>query len=130
MLAADAGRLSGGRPAIAPDHTAMADYIDDSLAFVPRSSPEPIHWPHDPQKRLATTRFRPLWSDLRDAFLASAVVADDPARYAAMSRAGRRMARYASEEAAIEALREAVSHLSSSDQRRGFAASGPVFDAI
>ncbi len=123
--------LAGGRPAIAPDHTAMADYIDDSLAFVPRSSPEPIHWPHDPEKRLMTTRFRPLWSDLRDAFLASAVVADDPARYAAMSRAGRaRMARYASEEAAIEALREAVSHLSSSDQRRGFAASGPVFDAI
>ena len=104
--------LAGGRPAIAPDHSAMADYIDDTLAFVLRSSPEPIHWPHDPEKRLTTMRSRPLWSDLRDAFLASAIVAGDPPRYATMSRAGRaRMARYASEDAAIEALREAIALL-------------------
>jgi len=102
--------LAGGRPAIAPDHTAMGDYMDDLVGFVPRSFPEPTYWPHDPEQRLGTFRYRPVWSDLRDAFLASAGVAgNDPERYAAMSRAARaRIASYASRDAAAEALRSAL----------------------
>jgi glycosyltransferase involved in cell wall biosynthesis len=102
--------LAGGRPAIAPDHTAMGDYMDDRVGFVPRSFPEPTYWPHDPEQRLVTTRYRPVWSDLRDAFLASADVAEnDPQRYAAMSRAARaRMSRHASRPASAAALRAAL----------------------
>jgi glycosyltransferase involved in cell wall biosynthesis len=102
--------LAGGRPAIAPDHTAMGDYMDDRVGFVPRSFAEPTYWPHDPEQRLETFRYRPVWSDLRDAYLASAEVAEhDPERYAAMSRAARaRIASHASQEAAAEALRDAL----------------------
>jgi len=102
--------LAGGRPAVAPDHTAMADYMDDAVGFVPRSFPEPAYWPHDPERRLETSRYRPLWADLRDALLASASVADhDPGRYAAMAQTARdRLASYADRHAAAVALREAV----------------------
>lgn len=102
--------LAGGRPAIAPRHTALADYIDDAVAFVPRSFPEPTWWPHDPERRYETFRHRPVWSDLRDALLASASVADrDPARYADLARAARqRMASCAGQPTAAVALREAL----------------------
>lgn len=102
--------LAGGRPAIAPNHTAMADYMDDHVGFVLRSHPEPTHWPHDPEKRLETSRRRLVWSDLRDAFLESAEVADHrPERYAALAAAARaRLARHASRAAAEDALRAAL----------------------
>jgi hypothetical protein len=102
--------LAGRPPAIAPCHTAMADYMDETVGFVPRTYPEPTYWPHDPEQRLETFRFRPVWSDLRDAFLASAEVAEQhPHRFAAMSRAGReRMSGYAGVSAASAALREAL----------------------
>jgi glycosyltransferase involved in cell wall biosynthesis len=104
--------LAGGRPAIAPDHTAMADYIDDAVGFVLRSHAEPIHWPHDPEKRLETTRRRVVWSDLHDAFLASAEAAASPARYAVMAAVARvRMDAHASQYAVAEALRGALEQL-------------------
>jgi len=105
--------LAGGRPAVAPGHTAMADYMDDRVGFVPRTFPEPTYWPHDPDQRLETFRFRPVWSDLRDAFLASAEVADhQPGRYAAMAEAARaRMSAYAGRPAAAAALRDALDRL-------------------
>jgi glycosyltransferase involved in cell wall biosynthesis len=105
--------LAGGRPAIAPAHTAMADYMDDSVGFVPRTFPEPTFWPHDPEQRLETFRYRPLWTDLRDAYRASAAAVEtDPARYAALSRAARaRMSAYASVDSAESALRTAIDRL-------------------
>ena len=105
--------LAGGRPAIAPAHTAMADYMDPSIGFVVRSHPEPTHWPHDPERRLETYRNRLAWSDLRDRLLQAADVArSDPARYAAMAAAARRrMADHAGREVAAAALREALARL-------------------
>ncbi len=105
--------LAGGRPAIAPAHTAMADYMDESVGFVPRTFPEPTYWPHDPEQRLETFRYRPVWADLRDAYLASAAAVEvDPSRYAALSRAARvRMNAYASVDAATSALRAALAQL-------------------
>ena len=105
--------LAGGSPAIAPNHTAMADYMDDAIGFVPSSSLEPTHWPHDPEQRLETFRHRLSWSDLRDAFIESAEVAtSDPNRYAAMSRAARaRLRAHASQDAAATALGQALESL-------------------
>lgn len=102
--------LAGGRPAIAPNHTAMADYVDSSVAFVPGSNPEPICWPHDPDKRLATTRYRLVWSDIRDEFVRSAeIVENDPQRYRAMAQSARdRMTTYASSDRVEASLREAL----------------------
>jgi glycosyltransferase involved in cell wall biosynthesis len=102
--------LAGGRPALAPAHTAMADYMDDQVGFVLKTHPEPSPWPHDPERRLETYWHRLDWSDLRDRFIESAWVAElDPSRYASMAAAARRrMLDYAGREAADAALRRAL----------------------
>jgi hypothetical protein len=102
--------LAGGRPAIAPDHTAMADYLDESVGFVIRSHAEPTHWPHDPDRRLETERHRIVWADLHDHFLTSADLA--PPRYREMADAARRrMAEVAGRDVAESALRRALEML-------------------
>ncbi|HEV3165812.1 MAG TPA: glycosyltransferase [Isosphaeraceae bacterium] len=105
--------LAGGRPGLAPAHSAMADYMDDSVGFVLQSHAEPSPWPHDPERRLETYWHRLVWSHLRDTFIASASVADhDHTRYAAMATAARdRMRAYAGREKADAALREALAQL-------------------
>ena len=105
--------LAAGRPAIAPDHTSMADYMDDQIGFIPRSHPEPTHWPHDPEKRAETFWNRMVWSDLRDHYRAAAELVDeDPARYREMSEAARaRIAGYSSRAVVEETLREALRQL-------------------
>lgn len=102
--------LAAGRPAIAPDHTAMADYMGSDVGFVVGASVEPTHWPHDPEERITTERHRIHWSDLHEAFLSSAEVAEtDRPRYLALSTSARdRMGRLATIEAATVALREAL----------------------
>jgi hypothetical protein len=103
--------LAAGRPALAPAHTAMADYIDDAVGFVLGSHPEPTFWPHDPDRRHETTWHRLVWSDLRDAFLQSASTADHdrPAYDALAATARRRMARYAGRDVVAARLRDALS---------------------
>jgi glycosyltransferase involved in cell wall biosynthesis len=102
--------LAAGRPALAPGHTAMADYMDDGVGFLLPSHPEPTHWPHDPEHRFHTTWNRLVWSELRDRFLQSAAIADDDrAQYDGLSAAARaRMTRLATRAAAADALRRAL----------------------
>lgn len=90
--------LSAGVPAIAPTHTAMADYVDDSLALTVKCSLEPFCWPHDPTGMFTTHRHRLNWQSLMEAFQASyALATDRPERYQQMSlNAYRRMREYAS----------------------------------
>ncbi|MCB1706215.1 MAG: hypothetical protein KDI17_15230 [Halioglobus sp.] len=79
--------MSSGIPAIAPDNTAMADYICEDNAFVVESSPEPHYWPHDPQQVFTTLWYRPSWESLYNAYRDSYEVAiNDPDRYQRMSR--------------------------------------------
>lgn len=105
--------LAAGRPSLAPDHTAMADFMDDRVGFVLGTHPEPTYWPHDPEMRIETTWNRLVWSDLRDRLLDAAALVDrDFAGYQARARAARaRMANYASRETVEGALREALSRL-------------------
>lgn len=93
--------LSAGRPAIAPLHTAMADYMSDELGFVIRCSPEPFCWPHDPARIFTTHRQRLNWESLAQAFERSYVQARTaPDSYREMaSRASGRMQEFASIEA-------------------------------
>ncbi|MBV4461158.1 glycosyltransferase [Pseudomonas sp. COR58] len=60
--------MASGKPAIAPDHTAMEDYIDDSVAFVVKSSEELTIWPQDSRIIYRTLRHRPDWGSLKDAY--------------------------------------------------------------
>jgi len=80
--------MSAGRPAVAPDHTAMQDYITHENAFVVRSAARPFIWPHDTRQAIRTFRHFVSVADLIRAYRESYDVAkNDPARYAAMSRA-------------------------------------------
>ena len=106
--------LAAGRPSIAPDHTAMADFMDERIGFVIRTHPEPTYWPHDPRERGPKTSWqRMVWSDLHDHLLAAAsMIEEAPDDYQAMAQAAReRMAAYASREVVAEALREALGRL-------------------
>lgn len=78
--------LSGGKPVIAPAHSAMADYLNEQLAFLLHTSLEPACWPHDPTGMLHTHRHRLNWQSLMEAFRHSyAVARDNPQRYQQMS---------------------------------------------
>ena len=93
--------LCAGVPAIAPDHTAMADYIDDEVAFVVGSSDgEPTVWPHGDYTFNRTTRHRIDWHSLMLALRGSYVMAKArPDQYTAMSaRAVAKMRDYCSDE--------------------------------
>lgn len=80
--------MSAGAPAIAPNHTAMADYVTGDAAFLVRSTLDVSSWPHDERQLLRARHHRIDWQSLADAFEASfAVATEDPARYAAMSSA-------------------------------------------
>lgn len=80
--------LGEGVPAIAPDNTAMADYLRDDFAFVVESHPgNPTVWPHGDDEVNRTSCHQLNWESLTHAFRRSYEVAhDDPARYREMSR--------------------------------------------
>lgn len=118
--------LAAGRPVLAPCHTAMAEYLDDTVAFPIGGRPEATYWPHDPDHRHETTWHRLDWAGLVDRYRESAAVADrDPGRYAAMSRAARaRAASYAGLDVATAALQRALDLLPESawDRRESWVA--------
>lgn len=80
--------MSAGRPAIAPAHTALADYVLPDNAFVVPTSPHPWRWPHDSRQALRTHRNIVDFAALVGAYRESYRVArQQPARWHAMSRA-------------------------------------------
>jgi len=82
--------MSAGRPAIAPVHTAMTDYIDDANAVVVASDEEFCGFPHDPRNEMTTTRHRVSWQSLRDAFVeAYRLSTAEPETYAAKAAAAK-----------------------------------------
>ncbi len=105
--------LAGGRPSIAPNHTAMADFMDDQVGFVLGTHPEPTYWPHDPEMRIETSWNRLVWSDLHDRLLDAAKLVDhDFEGYQARAKIARsRMLGYASRDIVTEALRDALRQL-------------------
>lgn len=60
--------MASGKPVIAPDHTAMEDYIDERVAFVVKSSEELTIWPQDTRIIYRTLRYRPDWGSLKTAY--------------------------------------------------------------
>ena len=105
--------LAAGRPGIAPDHTAMADYFDERVGFVVDSHPEPCPWPADGSGRLNTSWNRIVWSSLRDQIAKGyAVATRDRSGYQALAAAARhRMTEWASAEAVWPRLSAALAEL-------------------
>jgi glycosyltransferase involved in cell wall biosynthesis len=80
--------MSCGKPAVAPRHSAMLDYIDEEVAFVVDSWLDATAWSHDPRLAYRTLRHQINWSSLKQAYLdAYACVRQDPERYRRMSAA-------------------------------------------
>jgi glycosyltransferase involved in cell wall biosynthesis len=90
--------MSCGKPVIAPNHTAMADYVDESVAFVIKSSREHNVWPQDPRALFRTLRYRLNWTSICAAYRESYDMARNaPEKYMQMSgRVLERMQAYAS----------------------------------
>jgi glycosyltransferase involved in cell wall biosynthesis len=88
--------MSCARPVIAPDHTAMRDYIDERVGFIVKSSREPTIWPEDRRILYRTLRHRPDWGSLKTAYEDSYAMAKErPQDYLAMaSAANERMRDY------------------------------------
>ncbi len=60
--------MGQGVPAIAPNHTAMADYVTAENAFIVKSSLYPTYWPIDERKAIRTMCYRIDWNSLKEAF--------------------------------------------------------------
>lgn len=103
--------MARGKPAIAPCHTGMSDYIDAANAFVLRSSVAPTLWPHDPRIAFRTLHQRIDFGSLVDAYRESHRVArEDTARYRRMGAEARdAMQRHASAAVVAERLRTILS---------------------
>jgi len=99
--------LSCGKPAIAPAHSAMADYIDSSIAFVVDSWLDATAWPHDPRLAYRTCRHQIDWQSLFNAFERAYVTRkSEPELYQKMSLASiERMKAICSEDAVAEKLK-------------------------
>ena len=80
--------MSCARPVIAPNHTAMGDYIDEHVGFIVKSSREPTIWPEDVRILYRTLRHRPDWGSLKAAYEDSyAMAKNQPQAYLAMAAA-------------------------------------------
>ncbi|MBD9514890.1 glycosyltransferase [Pseudomonas sp. PDM22] len=89
--------LSCGKPAIGPRHTAMLDYLDEDVAFIVGSAPQPASWPHDSRALLRAYLHRLNWESLVTAYRQSYATAKRPVDYGRMSEAAeRRMHEYCS----------------------------------
>lgn len=83
--------MSAGVPAIAPKHTAMADYVDEGCALLVGAGRMPTRWPNDPSHRLRTRYHRIEWESLAGCFSQGYEIATrEPGRYSAMSKAAQK----------------------------------------
>ncbi len=98
--------MTAGRPAIAPVHTAMSDYLDPTCGLLVHSDEQYCGWPHDTRMGMTTTRHQVSWSALKDAYAeAYRLVKQDPARHRALGQAAaHRMQAFCSDQAVADRL--------------------------
>ena len=103
--------LSCGKPAVAPRHSAMLDYIDSEVAFVVDSWLDATAWSHDPRLAYRTLRHQIDWSSLVRSYRAAYHCAiHEPERYLRMSAAAiERMREHCSQAVATQKLRQFLS---------------------
>jgi SAM-dependent methyltransferase/glycosyltransferase involved in cell wall biosynthesis len=106
--------MAAGRPAVAPRHTAMLEYISPDNAFVVADHNRPAFWPHDMRQANRCLRHQIEFADLVRRYRESFVVArDQPQRYTDMSKASVAALRaFCGDEVVMERLSEVFQHLS------------------
>ena len=102
--------MSWGKPAVAPRHTSMNEYIDESTGFIVETNREPCAWPHDTRAAVRAFRHRVNWESVARAFADSFTMCrTEPQRYARMSADAIEIQRqFCSEEIAFEKLAKFV----------------------
>lgn len=79
--------LSCGKPAVAPCHSAMADYMDDNIGFLIDSWADATTWPHDPRVAYRTLRHDINFTSLCQAYRkAYTCYKNQPKKYQEMGR--------------------------------------------
>ena len=98
--------MSWGKPILAPRHTSISEYLDETVGFPIETNLEPCSWPHDPRGAIRAYRHRINWESAAKAFGASFKMArTDLQTYAQMSAAAIEMQRhFCSEELAFTKL--------------------------
>jgi len=83
--------MSAGKPAVAPWHPSLLDYMTAENSFRTATSLEISHWPHDRRHGFRARRHRLNVASLRQAYRDSFSMAKtDPARYLRMSEQANR----------------------------------------
>jgi|SRR5580704_1750787 glycosyltransferase involved in cell wall biosynthesis len=98
--------MCAGRPAVAPRHTAMADYLTAENSLLVRSDDDYCGWPHDTRCHFNSTRYRIEWASLRDSMLeAYRMTRFETTRYEAMCDAALdTMSRFCTDERVAERI--------------------------
>jgi glycosyltransferase involved in cell wall biosynthesis len=102
--------MSWGKPILAPTHTSMREYLDETAGFVIATSVEPCSWPHDPRGAVRAFRHRINWESVARAFADSfEMIRTDPRRYEKMAADAIEMQRrFCSEDLVFEKLNSFV----------------------
>jgi len=80
--------MSCGKPAIAPCHTSLADYVEKSSTLIVQSGVVPAIWPHDPRQLFRTLQYRIDCESLMNAYRQSyEIVKNKPDAYRGMAKA-------------------------------------------
>lgn len=112
--------MSSGRPAIAPTHTAMAEYVSSDNAFPLPSRSRLADWPHDPREARRCHDYEIEFPSLIDAYRRSFRIArDDPAHYRYMSEAASiALENYCSDDIALRRLADVIERMTGHRPRR------------
>jgi glycosyltransferase involved in cell wall biosynthesis len=99
--------MSLGKPAVAPRHTAMIDYLSTTNAFLIASTREPATWPQDPRGAYRALSHRIDFESLLNAFMESYRVATErPQQYQAMAEEAKKvMEQHNSDAVTLQRLR-------------------------
>lgn len=110
--------MACGRPAVAPAHTAMLDYITPENAFVLASEQRPAIWPQDERAVIRSSNYLISFADLVRQYRASYQAAQDEGRYARMSAAAvSSVQAFCSEDVVADRLADMLAWLKSSPGR-------------
>jgi glycosyltransferase involved in cell wall biosynthesis len=103
--------MSCGKPAIAPCHTSLADYVEKSSTLIVQSGVEPAIWPHDPRELFRALKYRIDWESLMNNYRQSYdIVKNKPDVYRGMAEAARlKMKEYSSVDAVKKQLQTFLS---------------------
>jgi len=98
--------MSCGKPALAPRHTSLLDYLDDANSIAIEATTEPCIWPHDERALLRTLQYRVSWESTVAAFRHSlGVYREDPQAYRQMGvAAAAAMQRYCTVERVTDSI--------------------------